>query len=141
MPSGTQQAPLLQQVAGFCVEGTSQVVLIAPQSASFEVSMLSAAATALPEPGVQCDSVKNVADSQVLLCGGPQNISFNLELCEGSNCRLTQINLPACGDTDGDGTPEGATPGSTSVVVPTLTITMTPGIGTLVPTVIPGVTP
>jgi hypothetical protein len=140
-PDGTQQAPVLIQVGEFCVESFSHVVLTAPLTASFEVVMF-ANTTPLPAPGVECDSVKNVADRQILLCGGQQDISFNLELCEGTNCTETRVNLPACSMTTPQGTATAPATGTATVTIsPTVagggatgTSTAAPGSGTNTPT-------
>jgi hypothetical protein len=131
-PDGTQQAPVLIQVGEFCVESFSHVVLTAPLTASFEVVMF-ANTTPLPAPGVECDSVKNVADRQILLCGGPQDISFNLELCEGTNCAETRVNLPACSPTTPQATATVPATG-TATGSPTATVTPAAGSSTGTPT-------
>jgi hypothetical protein len=145
-PGGTVTPPVPAEVCGFCVDTTSQVVLIAPGSATFQVEPISADATALPAPGITCNNVETVGDKQVLLCGGPQNLSFKLKLCDSANnCSETQVNLPAC--PLGTQVPNGtATETVTVTGSPTgaVTVTGTPAAGggtvTITPTAPAGAT-
>jgi hypothetical protein len=116
-PGGTPSV-LLLQVCGFCVQGVSHVLLTAPEAATFEV-VLSQGATALPAPGIVCDSVEVVQGKQVLLCSGPAQVSFQLRVCNGGTCNDTRVNLPAC--------PLSGQATGTATMTAAVTRTATPG--------------
>lgn len=73
----------------FCVNDEAHAVLIISKLTSFNV--------ADPVSGVTCLMAQDVNDRRIVLCRGPQQASFNLNVCmDPANCLQFPITLQTC---------------------------------------------
>jgi hypothetical protein len=126
-PTPGTQPVSLTELCWFCVEGVSFNGVAIPTGATFEV----VGATA----GVSCKSVDAAGNQQVVLCRGPENTTFQLNVCSGGGCQEFTLNLISCTAGPGDTATPTITPTPTETPTPSATPTLEAGAGT--PTLTP----
>jgi hypothetical protein len=87
----------------FCIEGMAQVLLVLPDTATFEI-VADTGSLSTPGADTGCNTVDTFNGRQIVICRGAENTSLNLNIClNGTNCTQLLVELQDCPD------PAGAT--------------------------------
>jgi hypothetical protein len=103
----------VDHVGQFCIDTIAHEVLLMPEAATIEIVPATTGGASNPND-VICETVESLNDTQVVICRGPAQANFALNVCmDGTSCAVDSFKLRQC-PAQGPGGGGGATPPPTT---------------------------